>query len=131
MDKHSENFEKIKAQLHEQGYHEKDVTFTSGKAMILGVFYALPMSVFSCSDSQCYVTALGLLPAFLKFLLCILIGFLDIWFQFLKGLFRRVQYTYPCHPCIDRMGQYQIQCGKVIVHIYNSARRWAFGYSSK
>lgn len=31
MDKHSENFEKMKAQLHEQGYHEKDVTITSGK----------------------------------------------------------------------------------------------------
>ena len=45
MDKHSENFEKIKAQLHEQGYHEKDVTFTSGKAMILGVFYALPFVI--------------------------------------------------------------------------------------
>ena len=29
MDKHSKNFEKMKAQLHEQGYHEKDVTITS------------------------------------------------------------------------------------------------------
>lgn len=45
MDKHSENFEKIKAQLHEQGYHEKDVTITSGKAMVLGVFYALPFVI--------------------------------------------------------------------------------------
>ena len=45
MDKHSENFEKIKAQLHEQGYHEKDVTITSGKAMILGVLYALPFVI--------------------------------------------------------------------------------------
>ncbi len=45
MDKHSENFEKMKAQLHEQGYHEKDVTITSGKAMILGVFYALPFVI--------------------------------------------------------------------------------------
>ena len=42
MDQHSEDFEKIKAQLQEQGYHEKDVTITSAKAMILGVFYALP-----------------------------------------------------------------------------------------
>lgn len=45
MDKHRENFEKIKAQLHEQGYHEKDVTITSGKAMVLGVFYALPFVI--------------------------------------------------------------------------------------
>ena len=29
MDNHSENFEKTKAQLHERGYHEKDVTITS------------------------------------------------------------------------------------------------------
>ena len=45
MDKHRENFEEIRAQLHEQGYHEKDVTITSGKAMILGVFYALPFVI--------------------------------------------------------------------------------------
>ena len=45
MDKHSENFEKIKAQLQEQGYHEKDVTITSGKAMISGVFYSLPFVI--------------------------------------------------------------------------------------
>lgn len=45
MDNHSETFEKIKAQLHEQGYHEKDVTITSGKAMILGVLYALPFVI--------------------------------------------------------------------------------------
>lgn len=45
MDNHSENFEKTKAQLHEQGYHEKDVTITSGKAMILGIIYALPFVI--------------------------------------------------------------------------------------
>lgn len=45
MDNHSETFEKIKAQLHEQGYREKDVTITSGKAMILGVLYALPFVI--------------------------------------------------------------------------------------
>ena len=45
MDNHSENFEKTKAQLHEQGYHEKDVTITSGKAMISGVFYSLPFVI--------------------------------------------------------------------------------------
>lgn len=45
MDTHSENFEEIRVQLHEQGYHEKDVTITSGKAMILGVLYALPFVI--------------------------------------------------------------------------------------
>ncbi len=45
MDKHSENFEKMKAQLHEQGYHEKDVTITSGRAMFSGVLYALPFVI--------------------------------------------------------------------------------------
>lgn len=45
MDEHTGKFEKMKAQLQEQGYHEKDVTITSGKAMILGVFYALPFVI--------------------------------------------------------------------------------------
>ena len=54
MDNHSENFEKMKTQLHEQGYHEKDVTITTGKAMISGVFYALP-----------FVLVFGLLYRFL------------------------------------------------------------------
>lgn len=45
MDHHSENFEKIKVQLHEQGNGKKDVTITSEKAMILGVLYALPFVV--------------------------------------------------------------------------------------
>lgn len=56
MDRHSENenFEEIKAQLHKQGYHEKDVTITSGKAMVSGAAYALP-----------FVIAFGLLYRFL------------------------------------------------------------------
>lgn len=45
MDKHSADFEKMKAQLHENGYKEKDVTITSGKAMSLGVLYALPFVI--------------------------------------------------------------------------------------
>ncbi|WP_302137051.1 hypothetical protein [Schaedlerella sp.] len=32
MDHHSEDFERMKADLHEKGYQEKDVTITSGKA---------------------------------------------------------------------------------------------------
>nr|WP_325204600.1 DUF3267 domain-containing protein [uncultured Oscillibacter sp.] len=42
MDNYSENFEKMKAQLCEEGYKEKDVTIASGKAMVSGVLYALP-----------------------------------------------------------------------------------------
>ncbi|MDC7288230.1 DUF3267 domain-containing protein [Blautia schinkii] len=45
MDHYRENFEKIKAQLYEKGYKEKDVTFTSGKVMVLGVVYALPFVI--------------------------------------------------------------------------------------
>lgn len=45
MDYHAENFEKLKIQLNEKGYKEKDVTITSGKAMVSGVFYALPFVI--------------------------------------------------------------------------------------
>lgn len=53
MNNHSENFEKVKEQLHKQGYKEKDVTIPSGKAMTLGILYALP-----------YVLVFGLLYRF-------------------------------------------------------------------
>ena len=42
MDHHSEDFERMKADLHEKGYQEKDVTITSGKAMVFGTLCALP-----------------------------------------------------------------------------------------
>lgn len=42
MDYDSGNFEKMKAQLCEKGYREKDVTITSGKAMAYGILCALP-----------------------------------------------------------------------------------------
>lgn len=45
MGRPSEEFEKMKVQLHEKGYKEKDVTITSGKAMTLGVLYALPFVI--------------------------------------------------------------------------------------
>ncbi len=45
MDSHSENFEKMKAKLNEKGYKEKDVTITSGKAMVSGLFYGLPFVI--------------------------------------------------------------------------------------
>lgn len=46
MARHSENFEKMKEQLYEKGYREKDVTIPAGKAMVVGVLYALPIVVF-------------------------------------------------------------------------------------
>lgn len=45
MDHHSEDFERMKADLHEKGYQEKDVTITSGKAMVLGALYGLPFVI--------------------------------------------------------------------------------------
>ena len=45
MNSHSENFEKMKAKLNEKGYKEKDVTITSGKAMVSGLFYGLPFVI--------------------------------------------------------------------------------------
>ena len=54
MSDHNEEFEKMKVQLQEDGYKEKDVTISSGKAMGLGVLYALP-----------FVVIIGLLYRFL------------------------------------------------------------------
>lgn len=45
MDNYNENFEKMKEQLYKEGYKGKDVTITSGKAMALGVLYALPFVI--------------------------------------------------------------------------------------
>lgn len=45
MDNYKENFEKMKAQLHGNGYQGKNVTIPSGRAMALGVLYALPFVV--------------------------------------------------------------------------------------
>ena len=45
MDHHSEDFERMKADLHEKGYQEKDVTITSGKAMVFGTLCALPFVI--------------------------------------------------------------------------------------
>ena len=45
MSSYNEEFEKMRVQLHENGYQEKDVTISSGKAMILGVLYALPFVI--------------------------------------------------------------------------------------
>lgn len=45
MDHHSEDFERMKAYLHEKGYQEKDVTITSGEAMVLGALYGLPFVI--------------------------------------------------------------------------------------
>lgn len=45
MSNHCKEFEKMKEQLGKNGYHAKDVTISSGKAMALGVLYALPFVV--------------------------------------------------------------------------------------
>ena len=43
--KNSKAFNRIQDQLKANGYREKDVTISSGKAMVLGVFFALPFIV--------------------------------------------------------------------------------------
>lgn len=45
MNNYDEEFKKMKMQLNKNGYKEKDVTISSGKAMILGVLYALPFVI--------------------------------------------------------------------------------------
>lgn len=45
MRNHREEFEKMKVQLHEKGYKEKDFIISSGKATGLGVVYALPFVI--------------------------------------------------------------------------------------
>jgi len=45
MSNDSEEFEKMKVQLHDKGYKEKDVTISSGKAMCLGALYGLPFVI--------------------------------------------------------------------------------------
>ena len=42
MDYDGGNFERMKAQLCENGYREKDVTITSGRAMVYGILCAFP-----------------------------------------------------------------------------------------
>lgn len=43
--KDNEIFNKVQADLKASGYREKDVTISSGKAMVLGVVYALPFII--------------------------------------------------------------------------------------
>lgn len=52
--KDNETFNRVQAELKASGYREKDVTISSGKAMVLGIVYALP-----------FVITLGLLYRFL------------------------------------------------------------------
>lgn len=52
--KNNDDFSRVKADLKARGYKEKNVTIPSGKAMILGVIYALP-----------FIIILGLLYRFL------------------------------------------------------------------
>lgn len=80
MSKHNEEFQKMKAQLLEKGYKEKDVTITSGKAMVLGVLYALPFVViigflyrFLLMD-RAHLTELGGLKFYAMFIVIIAIS---------------------------------------------------------
>lgn len=50
----NEDFNRLQADLKASGYREKDVTIPSGKAMVLGVLYALP-----------FIISLGLLYRFI------------------------------------------------------------------
>lgn len=52
--KENEDFNRVQADLKANGFREKDVTIPSGKAMVLGIVYALP-----------FVITLGLLYRFL------------------------------------------------------------------
>lgn len=42
MEKHQEEFKKMKAVLKQEGYREKDVTFTAKKATVIGILYSIP-----------------------------------------------------------------------------------------
>lgn len=44
--KENEDFNRLQAGLKASGYRERDVTISSGKAMILGVVCALPFIIF-------------------------------------------------------------------------------------
>lgn len=44
-EKDNEDFSRVQADLKANGYAEKDVTFSSGKAMVLGFVYALPFVI--------------------------------------------------------------------------------------
>ena len=52
--KENKDFNRVQADLKANGFREKDVTIPSGKAMVLGIVYALP-----------FVITLGLLYRFL------------------------------------------------------------------
>ncbi|MBU5363624.1 DUF3267 domain-containing protein [Enterococcus raffinosus] len=54
MEKHQEDFKNMKAALLQEGYKEKDVTFTAKKAILLGLLYSLP-----------FIAILGLIYRFL------------------------------------------------------------------
>lgn len=45
MSIHSDEFEKMRVQLLEKGYKEKDFTITSGKALTFGILYGLPFVI--------------------------------------------------------------------------------------
>lgn len=80
MNNHNQEFQKMKTQLLEKGYHEKNVTITSGKAMCLGVLYALPFVIicgllyrFLLID-QAHLLEIGGLSFYIMFIVIIVIS---------------------------------------------------------
>lgn len=45
MEKHQEEFKKMEIALKQEGYLEKDVTFTAKKASVMGILYSIPFIV--------------------------------------------------------------------------------------
>lgn len=80
MSKDKELFTEMRKQLLEKGYREKDVTMTSGKAMTLGLLYALPfVLVFGLFFrfvllERAYLTEGGGLTFYLMFLAIIVVS---------------------------------------------------------
>ena len=91
-----EKFEKMRAQLRGKGYKEKNVTISSGKAMTLGVLYALP-----------FVIIFGLLYRFLLLERAHLseIGGLSFYIMFLAILVVSVVIH---ELCMESVGQFQV-----------------------
>lgn len=75
-----QSFEKMKAELYEKGYEEKEVIISSGKAMILGVLYVLPfVIVFGLMYrflliERAYLLAVGDISFYIVFIAIIVIS---------------------------------------------------------
>lgn len=80
MSNYNEKFQNTRAELLEKGYKEKNVTITSGKAMVQGVLYALPFVItfallyrFLLID-RAYLTEIGGISFYAMFIAIIAIS---------------------------------------------------------